>query len=52
VRNAWTFEDVELSIVELQKSMINLLHTWIAAHHRVDIHTLADFMNLFYSSFY
>jgi hypothetical protein len=45
-RNALIFEDVKISVVELQKYRINLLHMWIAAHHRLDVPTLVDFLNL------
>jgi hypothetical protein len=51
-RKTQTFEDVELSEVKLRRNMINLLHMWMVTHHQVDVPTLADFMNLFYSSPY
>jgi hypothetical protein len=31
-RNAQSFEDVETSVTELQKIVINTLYTWIYAH--------------------
>ena len=51
-RNSWFFEDVEILVVELQKSMHNMLHMWITAHCSLDVPTLVDFVNLFSSSFY
>ena len=38
--------------VKLRRNIINLLHMWMVAHHQADVPTLADFMNLFYSSPY
>jgi hypothetical protein len=52
VRDARLFEDVEISVVELRKSLLNTLHAWIAAHHCLEVPTFADFMNLFSSSSY
>ena len=51
-RNAWLFEDVEILVVELRKSLLNTLHSWIAAHHCLEVPTFANLMNLFSSSYY
>ena len=51
-RNARLFEGVEISVVELQKSMLNMLLIWIAAHDSLDFPTFADFFNLFSFSSY
>jgi hypothetical protein len=46
-RNAWLFEDVETSMVELWKRLFNMLYIWIASHHCLNDFTYADFLNLF-----
>jgi hypothetical protein len=51
-RNARLFEGIEISVVELQKSMLNTLHIWIVAHDRLDFPTFADFLNLLSFSSY
>jgi hypothetical protein len=33
-------------MIELRKLMLNTLHLWIAAHHRLIVSTFADFLNL------
>jgi hypothetical protein len=45
-RNAWHFEDIETSMFELRKFLVNTLYTWIAAHHSLHVFTCADFLNL------
>jgi hypothetical protein len=45
-RNARHFEDVETSLIDLRKLMLNTLHLWIAAHHNLSVSTFADFLNL------
>jgi hypothetical protein len=44
-RNAWFFEDVETSILELRKLLLNMLYLWRAAHHRLSAFTCADLLN-------
>jgi hypothetical protein len=39
-RNAWLFEDVETSIVELRKRLLNTLYIWIAPHHSLSVFLL------------
>jgi hypothetical protein len=46
-RNALHFEDVETSMLELWKRLLNTLYVWIAAHHRLSVFTYAYFLNLF-----
>jgi len=46
-RNAWHFEDVETSMLELRKRLLNMLYIWIAAQHSLSMFTYADFLNLF-----
>jgi hypothetical protein len=48
-RNAWLFEDVETSMMELRKRLLNMLYIWIASHHCLNAFTFADFLNLFSS---
>jgi hypothetical protein len=48
-RNAWLFEDVETSMVELQKCLLNMLYIWIVSHHCLNDFTFVDFLNLFSS---
>jgi hemerythrin len=43
------FEDVETSMVELRKRLLNLLYIWIASHHCLNDLTYVDFLNLFSS---
>jgi len=47
-RNARLFEDVETSMVELRKQLLNTLYIWIASHHSVNVFTYVDFLKLFY----
>jgi hypothetical protein len=42
-----TFENVETSMLELRKCMLNMLYIWTAAHHSLSVFTYADFLNLF-----
>jgi hypothetical protein len=42
------FEDIETSMVELRKRLLNMLYIWIAPHHRLIVFTYADFLNLFF----
>jgi hypothetical protein len=46
-RNARHFEDVETSMVELRKRLLNMLYIWIVSHHSVNVFTYANFLNLF-----
>jgi adenylate cyclase len=46
-RNARHFEDVETSMVELRKSVLNKLYIWIASHHSLNVFTYAEFLSLF-----
>jgi hypothetical protein len=48
-RNARLFEDVETSMVELRKCLLNMLYIWIASHHCLNDFTFVDFLNLFSS---
>jgi hypothetical protein len=48
-RNARLFEDVETSMVELRKRLLNMLYIWIAPHHCLNAFTFIDFLNLFSS---
>jgi hypothetical protein len=48
-RNARLFEDVETSMVELRKRLLNMLYIWIASHHCLNDFTYVDFLNLFSS---
>jgi hypothetical protein len=45
-RNARLFEDVETSMVEVQKRLLNMLYIWIASHHCLNDFTYVDFLNL------
>jgi hypothetical protein len=47
-RNARHFEDVETSMLELWKRLLNKLYIWITAHHSLNVFTYADFLNLFF----
>jgi len=48
-RNARLFEDVEISMVELRKCLLNMLYIWIASHHFcLNDFTYVDFLNLFF----
>jgi hypothetical protein len=44
-RNAQNFEDVETSLTELRKIVINTLHTWISTYHSLLVTSFADFLN-------
>jgi hypothetical protein len=46
-RNARLFDDVETSMVELRKRLLNTLYFWIAPHHSLSVFTYVDFLNLF-----
>jgi hypothetical protein len=46
-RNARLFEDVETSMVELRKRLIDTLYFWISPHHSLSVFTYVDFLNLF-----
>jgi hypothetical protein len=46
--NARHFEDVETSIMELRKRLLNMLYIWIASRHSLNVFTYVDFLNLFY----
>jgi hypothetical protein len=46
-RNAWLFEDVETSMVELWKQFLNTLYIWIASHYSSNVFTYVDFLKLF-----
>jgi hypothetical protein len=48
-QNARLFEDVETSMVKLQKCLLNMLYIWIASHHCFNDFTYVDFLNLFSS---
>jgi hypothetical protein len=48
-RNARLFEDVETSMVELRKRLLNMLYIWIAHHHCLNDFTFVAFLNLFSS---
>jgi len=45
--NARLFDDVETSMVELRKRLLNTLYFWIAPHHSLSVFTYVDFLNLF-----
>jgi hypothetical protein len=44
--DAWLFEDVDTSMVELHKHLLNMLYIWIASHHYLNDFTYVDFLNL------
>jgi hypothetical protein len=46
-RNARLFEDVETSMVELRKRLLNTLYFWIVPHHSLSSFTYVEFLNLF-----
>jgi hypothetical protein len=46
-RNARHFEDLETSMVELRKRLLNTFYIWIAFHHSLNVFTYAEFLNLF-----
>jgi len=46
-RNALLFENVETSMVELRKRLLNMLYIWIASHHNLNVFTYVDFLKLF-----
>lgn len=46
-RNARHFEDIETSMVELRKCLLNTLYIWLASQHSLNVFTYADFLNLF-----
>jgi hypothetical protein len=45
--NERLFEDVETSMVELRKRLLNTLYIWIASHHSLNVFTYVDFLKLF-----
>jgi hypothetical protein len=45
--NVRHFEDVEKSMLELCKRLLNTLYIWISTLHSFSIFTYADFLNLF-----
>jgi hypothetical protein len=48
-RNVRLFEDVETSMVELRKRLLNMFYIWIAPHHCLNAFTFVDFLNFFSS---
>jgi hypothetical protein len=48
-RNARLFEDVETSMVELRKRLLNMLYLWIASRHCLNGFSNVEFLNLFSS---
>jgi len=48
-RNAWHFEDVEMSVLELRRNVLNTLFVWVLAHHSLSRVTFAEFL-ISYSS--
>jgi len=47
--NARLFEDVEISMVEIRKHLLDTLYIWIASHHCLNVFTYVDFLNLFFA---
>jgi len=47
-RNARLFEDVETSMVELRKRLLNTLYIWIESSHNLNVFPYVDFLKLFY----
>jgi hypothetical protein len=47
-QTARQFEDVETSMLELRKCLLNTLYIWIATHQSLSVFTFANFLNLFY----
>jgi hypothetical protein len=45
-RNARLFEDVETSMVEIRKCLLNMLYLWIASHHCLNGFSYVEFLNL------
>jgi hypothetical protein len=45
-RNARHFEYVETSVMELQKTVVNMLHIWISGQHSLFGSNFADFLTL------
>jgi hypothetical protein len=48
-RNARLFENIETSMVELRKRLLNMLYFWIVSHNCLNNFTYVDFLNLFSS---
>jgi hypothetical protein len=46
-QNARLFEDVETSMVELRKRLLNTLYFWIAPYLSLSACTYVEFLNLF-----
>jgi hypothetical protein len=46
-QNPQLFEDVETSMVELRKWVLNMLYIWIVSHHSMTVFTCIDFFKLF-----
>jgi len=44
--NAPHFEDVETSVLELRRNVLNTLYLWISAHHSLSCITFLEFLNL------
>jgi Na+/H+ antiporter NhaC len=42
-RNAWHFEDVEMSVLELCRNVLNALFIWVLAHHSPSRIMFAEF---------
>jgi hypothetical protein len=51
-RNVQHFEDVETSIIDLRKLMLNMLHLWIVEHLSLIVSTFADFFEFMFLSFF
>jgi hypothetical protein len=45
-RNTRTFEDKESSVDGMRKNMISMLHLWVLAHHRIEVSTIEEFLNM------
>jgi hypothetical protein len=45
--NVRHFKNVETSMVELRKRLLNTLYIWIASHHSLYVFMFAEFLNLF-----
>jgi hypothetical protein len=44
-RNAWSFEDCELGIIELKKRVLQTLFSWRVLWHSSQVSTLVEFLN-------
>jgi hypothetical protein len=45
-RNTQTLEDKDCSVDGMRKNMIPMLHLWALAHHRIDVLTIKEFLNI------